>query len=82
MKRVVLILLTVLTIVYLSVPAFAYTALDREDLFAPDFLNEAEDILLSPMSGDNINIILMCLCISGGGLVILVVLTIISKNKK
>ena len=69
-------------LVYLTIPAFAYQINEREELFAPDLVNTASDIFLSPMSGDNINVILLCLCVSGCGLVILVVLTIISKNKK
>lgn len=83
-KRIIALILTVIMFFSLSLTIFAtQTRPDQEELMkVVNDLDEEDELFLSPNSSDNLNIILMCLCISGGGLVILVVLTVLSKYKK
>ena len=83
-KRIIALIITLIMFFSISTAIFADSPNpNQEELlsFVND-LDDGADILLSPNSSDNLNIILMFLCISGGGIVILVVLTILSKYKK
>ena len=82
MKRFISAVVSVLLLFILIIPVNTLAESPKEEIFTPDYVHTDKSPEFSPSSSDNLNVILMAMCLSGGGLVILVVMTIVSKTSK
>ena len=82
MKRFISAVVSVILLFMLLMPINTFADSLKEEIYTPEYVQIDNAPEFSPSSSDNLNVILMAMCLSGGGLVILVVMTIVSKTSK